>query len=310
MGTASVSVGDDASLLGLRQAYLQAVEDGAESFTAELSAHVLGLDPGHPSADLSLAPPGAHAPPEIDVVLRGAGLSVLVDLPLQVAARRVTLEGIALVGALRPALRVSAAESIVLRDVTVLGAQADERQRAVVDLAAGQPGTVLSIERCVLAQSSAPDALLGAYIQSEAWFESITLEDTTLSGGGSDAVLAIEAARALSLSRCRAAADRSRVLIRMDWPGERARLSGCALAAPATRLLELRNPAPVQVDPLHLDHGTRTDAALGELPAAVAADDTVETVSSDVLEHEVAAAVTAARERVLQTDGRLAATLR
>ncbi len=295
-------VADDAGLLGLRTAYLEAVGAGAETFTAAFREGVLGLDSDHPSGDLALAPPGAREPPPIDVVLRSDGLTVLANLPLRIAARSVTIEGLALVGALRPALGISATRSISLTRLVVLGAQGDPRQRAVVDLTAWGPDVALAVESSTLARSTAPDALLGCYVASNAWFGTVRLDGTTLAGDRSDAVVAIAAAASLEWSDSRLGLGSARVLLRLDWPAKRGTMTGCTLSAPAGRLLEIRSPAPVPVDPVRLAGGTRTSTAP---PPAFEPDGTLVEATQPDLDEEIVAAVARVAAHVGAVDERL-----
>ncbi len=108
----------------------------------DLAPGCLGLDPPGSLASLELAPVNATAPPPLAVTLRCEGLCVLAGIPIRIAARRVTLEGIAVVGAVGAAIAVSAAEGADLRRVIALGNIESGFGRAAVDLSAtGSAGT-------------------------------------------------------------------------------------------------------------------------------------------------------------------------
>ena len=299
-----IVVGDDAGLLALRAAYLEAVAGGADSFTASFRKGVRGLDPEVLSGEVTLAPPGAHEPPPIDVVLRSEDTTAFARLPLAIMGRNVAVEGLALVGGLSPPLRVTASHSISLRRFVVLGARADERRRAIVDLTAAAPDVELALTGCTFARSTAPDALLGRYAGAGGWFSKIEIDDSTILGGESDAAIAVDAVASLGARGSRLGVGTARVLLRMDWPAKGGALSGCVLSAPEGRLLEVRNAAPVAVDPLRLMGGSRTTSTAGfEADASV-----VETPAA-TLDGELAAAVGDAAERLRDLDGRLGALL-
>jgi hypothetical protein len=298
-----IVVSDDSGLARLRTAYLEAVSLGATSLTVVLRAGTLGLDPSVLSGELSLARTETSEPPPIDVVLRSEGVTVLARLPLAVAARSVTLEGLAFAGALAPPIRITASESVALRRVTVLGAQAGERRRAVVDLTAWAPDVTLDVDSTTLARSSAPDALLGCYAGENGWFSGIVLSDSTLSGNGSDATVAVAAAGALDWKGSLLASGTSRALVRMDWPPKRGTVSGCGLSVDRPPLLEVRNPAPVEVEPVRLVGGTRLDIAPAAAGDGVTCDDTV--VEDAAIGEEAAQSVARTRAELAEADPRL-----
>jgi hypothetical protein len=293
------AIADDEALLGLRDSYLEAVAAGAETFTATFRPGVLGLDPKHPSGDISLAPPDAAEPPPIDVVLRSEALTVLTNLPLRVAARSVTIEGLAFVKALRPALRVTATGAIALTGIAVLDSQADPRQRAVVDLSAWRPGVTLDVVDSTFARSVAPDALLGCYVASGGWFERIRIAGSTLEGGTTDAVLAIEAVSSLELVGSLLGAGAARVLVRMEWPPKSGSISGCALSGQAGALIDVANPAPVPVEPVRVSDSRLT----GDLPGTFETADSVERVDRASLDEAIAGAVAVADRRLASVPG-------
>jgi hypothetical protein len=298
-----VVVNDADDLTGVRTRYLQALEAGEESFTVDFAPGAHGLDPQGVLATLSLAPVGGPAP-EIDITLRGAGgLAVLAGVPLQAVARRVVLERLAIAGPLFPAIAITAHE-IELRDVIVLGARPDERRRAVVELVAAGQEAQQSLARTVIARCTGRDATLACAVRSGAWLNRFALEDVTIADGAPDAVLSIEAVRELALRGCVLRAGAARTLVRMDWPAERTTFADCTLSAPANRLLEQRNRAPVPLAPATLSD-SRVTAALTELPDHLVADDSVEEMSGERVDELVRERVDAATAAVLAADARL-----
>jgi hypothetical protein len=298
-----VVVSDAEDLTGVRTRYLQALEAGEESLNVDFTPGAHGLDPQGVLATLSLAPVGGPAP-EIDITLRGAGgLAVLAGVPFQAVARRVVLERLAIVGPLFPAIAITARE-ITLRDVIVLGARPDERRRAVVELVAAGPEAQQSLARTVIARSTGRDATLACAVRSGAWLNRLALEDVTMADGAPDAVLSIEAVRELTLRGCVLRAGAARTLVRMDWPAERATIENCTLSAPADRLLEQRNRAPVPLGPATLSD-SRVTAALAELPHHLVADDSVEEMSGERVDELLSERIDAATAAVLAADARL-----
>ncbi len=301
---AEIVVGDDASLLALRAAYLEALAGGAGSFTAVFRKGVRGLDPEVLSGEVTLAPPGAHEPPPIDVLLRSEDTTAFARLPLAIMGRSVTIEGLALVGGLSPPLRVTVSHMIALRRFFVLGARADERRRAIVDLTAAAPEVELVVAGSVFARSTAPDALVGCYAGSGGWFSRIAIDDSTVVGGQSDAAISVDAVASLTGRGSGLGAGAARVLLRMDWPAKAGSLSGCALSGPEGKLLEVRNAAPVEVDPVRLSGGSRVSSTAG-----FAADASVVEVARAALDRELTETVGRAGDRLRDLDGRLGALL-
>jgi len=298
-----IAVTDDSGLAALRTAYLEAVASGATSFTVVFHAGTLGLDPSVLSGEISLARTETSEPPPIDLVLRSEGVTAFARLPLAVAGRSVTLEGLAFAGALGSPIRITASKSIALRRVTVLGARAAERQRAVVDLTAWSPDVALGVEAATLARSSAPDALLGCYAGPNGWFSEFALSDSTLSGDGSDATVAVAAAGALDWRGSLVDIGSARSLVRMDWPPKSGTVSGCGLAVDRPPVLEVRNPAPIEVEPLRLVAGTRLGISPATAGDGVACDDTV--VEDPELGEESARSVARTRAELEEADPRL-----
>ena len=301
---AEIVVADDADLLALRAAYLEALAGGAASFTAVFRKGVRGLDPEVLSGEVSLVPPGAHEPPPIDVVLRSEDTTAFARLPLAVMGRNVTVEGLALVGGLSPPLRVTASDSISLRRFVVLGAKADERRRAIVDLTAAAPEVELEVAGCVFARSSAPDALVGCYADSGGWFSRIAIDDSTVVGGQSDAAISLEAVASLTGRGSGLGAGAARVLLRMDWPAKSGSLSACVLSGPEGKLFEVRNAAPVEVDPMRLTGASRVTSTAG-----FAADSSVVKSPAAALDGGLAEVVGRAGDRLRDLDRRLGALL-
>jgi hypothetical protein len=297
-------VGDAADLTAVRTRYLQALDRGERELTIEFRPGAHGLDPPGVLAVLSLAPVGGPAP-ELELTLRGAGgLAVLAGVPLQAVARRVVLEDLAVVGPLYPAIAITAVE-IELRGVVVLAARPDERRRAVVELCAAGPEATQSLRRTVIARSTGRDATLACTVRSGAWLDRLTLEDCTVADGAPDAVLAVEAVRTLALRRTLLRAGAARTLVRMDWPAENTEIEDCTLSAPAERLIERRNPAPVPMGPARIGGASRLTAALAELPGSVRAEDGVQEISGEVVDAELQERVDAAAGAVLAADPRL-----
>jgi hypothetical protein len=297
-------VADADDLTAVRTRYLQALAEGEESLTVDFRPGAHGLDPQGVLATLSLAPVGGPAP-EIDLTLRGAGgLAVLAGVPLQAVARRVVLERLAVVGPLFQAITITA-HAIELRDVIVLGAQPDERRRAVVELsAAGQEATQV-VQRTVIARSTGRDATLACSVRSGAWLSRLALDDVTIADGAPDGVLTVEAVRQLDLQACVLRAGAARTLVRMDWPAERTTIEDCTLSAPADRLLERRNTAPMPVAPATIGGASRLTAALSELPDHVVAAEGTEEISGERVDALVRQRVDAATAAVLAADARL-----
>jgi hypothetical protein len=298
-----VVVDDAESLTGIRARYLEALDRGEPSLVVDFRPGAHGLDPQGVLAVLSLAPVGS-ATADIDVTLRGAGgLAVLGGVPLQIIARKVVLERLAVVGPRFPAVAITA-QAIELRDVAVLGAQPDERRRAAVELCAAGPEATQVIERTVIARNTGRDATLACTVRSGAWLNELRLDDVTIADGSPDAVLTIEAVRRLAVRDCVLRAGAARVLVRMDWPAERADVEGCTLSAPAGALVERRNPAPVPVGPVEI-RSSRLTAALTELPAHVHAGEDVEEISGERVDGLVGDRVRAAVALVVEADARL-----
>jgi hypothetical protein len=299
-----VVVADAADLTGVRSRYLQALAEGEESLVVDFRPGAHGLDPQGLLATLSLAPVGGPAP-EIDLTLRGAGgLAVLAGVPLQAVARRVVLERLAIAGPLFPAITITAHE-IELRDVIVLGAQPDEQRRAVVELSAAGREATQTVQRTVIARSTGRDATLACSVRSGAWLSRLLIEDVTIADGAPDAVLSIEAVRELDLRSSVLRAGAARTLVRMDWPAERTTIEDCTLSAPADRLLERRNPAPMPIGPATIGGASRLTAALADLPAHVVAGEWTEEISGERVDALVRERVDAATAAVLAADGRL-----
>jgi hypothetical protein len=298
-----VVVDDAESLTGVRTRYLQALEQGEPSLVVDFRPGAHGLDPQGVLAVLSLAPVGGTTA-DIDVTLRGAGgLAVLGGVPLQIIARRVVLERLAVVGPLFPAISITAQE-IELRDVAVLGAQPDEQRRAVVELSAAGPEATQTIERTVIARCTGRDATLACTVRSGAWLNRLALDDVTIADGAPDAVLTIEAVRNLELRDCVLRAGAARVLVRMDWPAERFTIDDCTLSAAAGALLERRNPAPTPVGPAEIGGRSRLTAALTELPTGIRAGADVEEISGERVDGLVGDRVRAAVALVVGADPR------
>ncbi|HEX4521229.1 MAG TPA: hypothetical protein VH063_16730 [Gaiellaceae bacterium] len=300
--SSEIVVVDDGSLLALRAAYLEAVSGGAETFTVVFRKGVRGLDPDVLSGEVTLVPPGAREPPPLDVVLRSDDVTAFARLPLAIMGRSVTLDGLAFVGALSPPLRITASRSVLLRKVTVLGANADERRRAVVDLTAAAPEVELSVSGSTFARSGAPDAVLGCYAGSGGWFSRIAIDDTTVVGGTSDSAIAIDAVASLTARTSGLGAGSARVLLRMDWPAKNGEISGCILSAPEGKLVEIRNAAPIEVDPVRLTGASRVTSSIG-----FEADSSVVESPAAALDGEFTAAVGRAAEQLKALDGRLEA---
>jgi hypothetical protein len=297
-------VTDAADLTAVRSRYLQAVEEGADSLVVDFRPGAHGLDPQGVLATLSLAPVGGPAP-QIDLTLRGAGgLAVLAGVPLQAVARRVVLERLAIAGPLFPAIAITAQE-IELRDVIVLGAQPDERRRAVVELCAAGPEALQTVQRTVIARCTGRDATLACSVRSGAWLNRLSIEDATIADGAPDAVLSVEAVRELDLRGCVLRAGAARTLMRMDWPAERMTIEDCTLSAPADRLLERRNPAPVPIGPATIGGASRLTAALAELPGYLVAGEGTGEISGERVDALIRERVDAATAAVLAADGRL-----
>jgi hypothetical protein len=299
-----VVVADAADLGAVRSRYLEALETGAGELVVDFRAGAHGLDPQGVLAVLALAPVGGPAP-EIDVTLRGAGgLAVLAGVPLQVVARRVVLERLAIAGPLFPAITITAHE-IELRDVIVLGAQPDERRRAVVELSAAGPEASQTVQRTVIARCTGRDATLACAVRTGAWLSRLLIEDVTIADGSPDAVVTIEAVRELELRGSVLRAGSARTLLRMDWPAERVRIEDCTLSAPAGRLLERRNAAPMPVSPATIGGASRLTAALAELPGHLVAGEGTEEISGERVDALVRERVDAATAAVLAADARL-----
>ena len=299
-------VGDIDGLAGVRQSYLEAVAHGTEELVVELRVGCLGLDEPGMLAGVELADVGAREPPPIDVTLRAPdGLCVLAGIPLRIAARRLTIENVAIVGCTSAPIRISASAGVELRDVSALGSQSTTMDRAAVDLAAvGEAGTTLVLERSVFARNVGGDAALGVYSGSGAWFDDVRLDELTVDGLDSDAVVALEATRRLRGRAVRLRRGTARMLLRLLWPVVDGELAASTLSAPADGLLEVRQETPV-APKLRLTEGTIVTAPTGELPGEVEAD---ESVVDAVLERADAAiddAIAAAAARIVAVDARL-----
>ncbi|HXB63728.1 MAG TPA: hypothetical protein VNV42_02520 [Solirubrobacteraceae bacterium] len=305
-GTA-VTVDTAQRLAEVRQRYLEALERGEESLIVELAPGCLGLDRPRALGSWELAPVNATAPPPIDVTVRcSEGLCVLAQIPVRIAARRVTLERVALAGARGTALGVSAERELTLRDVTVMGSVASPRDRAALALsAAGSAGTRAHLERVVVGRNQARDAALGLYAAAGAWLEDLRLVDLAVAGGRADALIAIDAVRRLRAQGCTFGTGAARVLLRLLLAATDAELSGCALSAGAGALLEISERQPAAGAPLRLTGHCAVTAPLGELPAGVVADDTVSVVDPTAVEGPLEAALDQAAERLIGVDGRL-----
>jgi hypothetical protein len=303
----TITVDTAAQLAAVRGQYLQALEDGGEALTVELAPGCLGLERPPVLGGLELAPVDATTPPPIDVTVRCAeGVCVLAHLPVRIAARRVTLERLALVGCRTTALGVSAERELALREVTVMGNAASPRDRAAVALSAGgSTGTQALLERVVVGRNQARDAALGLYAAAGAWFEDLRLEDLAVTGGEADALLAVDAVRRLRAQGCTLGAGAARVLLRLLLPATDAELSGCALSAGAGALLEVSQAGQTPAAPLRLTGHSTTATPLGELPAGIAADDTVSAVDVATVDAALDAALDAAAERLVGVDARL-----
>ena len=167
-------VHDVETLAGARQAYLDAVAQGADELVVELAPGAYGVD-GERPASLDLADPAAHGVPELDVTVRcaGDGIAALAGIGITVAGRSIELEGLAIVGATGGAITLAVGQAAVLRDVTVLGAAGDPQWTvATVELqAAGAGSATATLERVVVARSSAREAALQLSMVSGAWWE-------------------------------------------------------------------------------------------------------------------------------------------
>ncbi len=307
MSSAAVTVDSPAQLAGVRQAYLEALEQGRDSLVVELAPGCLGLDRPPVLGGLELAPVNATAPPPIDVTVRCAdGLCVLATIPVRIAARRVTLERVALAGCRGTALGVSAEQELVLRDVTVMGGTASPNSHATLALsAAGSAGTRAVLERVVVGRNQARDAALGLYAAAGAWLEDLRMDDLTVTGGRADALIAIDAVRRLRAHGCSLRAGAARVLLRMMLPATDAELSGCALSATAEALLEVSQPGSSAPAPLRLTGHSTVTAPLAQLPAGIVVDDTVSVLDKAAADGPLEAVLTAAAERLVEVDGRL-----
>jgi hypothetical protein len=297
-----------ADLAGVRDAYLRAVEDGADELVVELPAGVLGVAPGEAMGTLALAAIGAgrQPPPPLHVTLRAsAGRCVLAGIPLRIHARRVTLEGVALAGTVGVALAATASEAIALRDVAVLRATpGDDDPAAVVLTATGTEGTALALERVVVGRTATANAVLALACGSGAWWSALELADCVVAGAA-DALLAIDAVERLRLRGCTLDGAATRTLLRLAWPAVDGELAGCDLTAAAGALLEVRNATPREPPPLRLTAATALSVPPGELPAALAADDTVTRGAAGA-----SAAIARAADALVALDGRLADRLR
>ena len=299
-------VADIDELAAVRQRYLEAVAHGASELVVDLRPGCLGLDPPGALAGLELADTSAREPPPIDVTIRAPdGLCVLAGLPVRIAARRIALENVAVVGCTSGPIRVTAREAVELRDVIAMGSSATEYERAAVDLgAAGDVGTALTLERVVFARNTSRDSALGLYCATGAWLDEARLTEVTVEGGSPDAVVALEAVRLLRVRAARLRRGSARVLLRLLWPVVDGELAACALSGPAGGLVEVREETPV-VPKLRLTEGTLVTAPLDALPEVVALDATVEEAAGETVDARVDEAIAAAARRVIDVDGRL-----
>jgi hypothetical protein len=233
------------------------------------------------------------------------GLCILVGIPLRIAARRLTVENVAVVACTSAPIRVSASEAVELRGVSALGSQSTTSDRAAVDLAAvGSAGTTLVLERSVFARNVGGDAELGLYCGSGAWLEEARLDDVTVDGLQTDATLALEATRRLRAEALRLRRGSARVLLRLLWPVVDGELAASTLSAPADALLEIREKTPI-APKLRLTQRTVVTVPVAELPAGIDADGSVVEVDLDRADAAVDDAVAAAAARVVAVDPRL-----
>jgi hypothetical protein len=114
---------------------------------------------------LELSAVDAREPPPIDVTLQcSEGLCVLAGIPIRIAARRVLLENVAVVGCRSAAIRMTASQEYELRNVVVVGNSATQYERATVELgAAGEADTAAALEHVVVGRNTCVDATLGLY---------------------------------------------------------------------------------------------------------------------------------------------------
>jgi hypothetical protein len=301
-----VIVGDIEGLTAVRQRYLEAIAHGEGELVVELGAGCLGLDPPGALAGLELASVTAREPPPIDVTLRAPdGLCVLAGIPISVAARRITIENVAVVGCTSAPIVVTASGGVALRDVVVLGSHPTRYDRATVDItAAGDAGIAVDVERTVVARNDSQDAHLGLYSGSSAWLDEIRLTDLVVDGGSPDATIALEAVRSLRARDARLRRAAARVLLRLRWPIVDGELAACTLAAPEDGLVEVREETPV-VPKLRLTDGTVLTAARDRLPDLLEVDETVEDAPVEAVDAAVDDAIAAAAAHVVQVDGRL-----
>lgn len=306
----SVTVHDFAGLAGVRGAYLAAVDGGDEELVIELPPVCFGVGPAEALGSLELAAVNTTSPPSLDVTLRCDGLCVFAGIPVTISARRVAIEGLAVVGCHSSALGLTVSAGARLSRVVALGSVASENERAVVDISsAGSDGSALTVESTVIGRSKAPDALLGLYSLAGSWFDTVELDTATIAGGSADAALAIDAARSVRLRNSLLGAGPARALVRLTWPVADAEISACGLSASGP-VLELQNRPPSgEPAPVRLTAGTRVTADTATLPSPLEADASVVQASVAALDESIDEALGRASREVLELDSRLEHTL-
>jgi hypothetical protein len=301
-----VAVKDTEGLGDARQAYLEAVHEGADELVVELPAGCLGLDPPGAMASVELTGSGSAAP-LIDVTLRASGgLCVLAGMPITIVARNVTLEGVAVVGAPARAIGLVVTGEARMRDVTVMGSAASENDRAVVVVTAAAESAVLSVEGAVVAGCEGRDSVFGVYNAAAGWFDQVSLSELTVAGyRRAGALVDVHAARVLRASGCALDAGEADVLLRMMWPPAEGELASCLLAAGGDALVSVTGELPEPPPPLRLTGDSAVSAPLDALPDMLRPEDGVRQESAESVRAEIDARVQRAAERLVAVDARL-----
>jgi hypothetical protein len=302
MAPATVTVRGDDDLAAVRQAYLEAVQDGRRELVVELPAGCLGLDGG--ITGLSLADVGASGPPDLDVSITAPdGLCVLAGTSVAVSARRVRIAGVAIAGGPPAALRIGVRESLELEDVTLLGVPAHHREGSTVTLQASAGGAEARLRSVVLGHCAAADALLAASCLAGAWWQTLELDGVVARPEAADAVVAMDSVASLRLRDCALAAGPAKALLTMLVAPTEGEIARTRLSARAGALANVVHEDPARPLALRLADGVATTVPAGELPPGFEGE--AEEVAGATVEAEIAAAVDRARERVVATDARL-----